>query len=429
MPRRSRSQIFVVAFAVATCVMPAVRGEDGSSPTRVFEQRILPIFKSDQPSSCLQCHLAGVDLKNYIKPSSEATFLSLRDQGLVDLNKPEQSKILKLINMNDADNPGANLLHTKTRDAEANAFAEWLKACCRDSKLRDAPKLADSELAKPSRPDDVIRFARTDRLLESFEQNIWGQRHRCMGCHTEGSDQNRKLVRENGEQVSWMKRSAAETMTYLIRTRHLIEIESPEKSLLLLKPLKEVDHGGGKKFLKGDLGYKGFRTWLEDYAKVVRDEYTKGSDLPKNDSRRLREFTSELWFKLTNTAPEWGDKLLQVTIHRWDERAQKWEEAPIAISDRQVAAKPRLWQHTITLLAAAGSARAKEWDRGPGRLPPGRYLVKVHVDRSDRTLTNWRATMGDEDFVGQTEFRADWRTGYGNMTVADAAKLNKSLPR
>ena len=411
-------------ICLAACLVTSVAAADDAA-SKVFEQRILPIFKSEQPSSCVQCHLAGVDLKNYIKPSSEATFLSLRDQGLVNLDQPEQSKILKLINMNDTDNAGANLLHAKMREAESIAFAEWLKACCRDPKVRNLPKLAAGELAKPARPNEVIRFARTDRLLESFEQNVWGQRHRCMGCHSEGSDQNRKLVKENGEQVSWTKKTAAETMTYLIRKKDLIDIDNPEQSLLLLKPLKEVDHGGGKKFLKGDLGYKGFRTWLEDYAKVVRDEYAKSADLPQSDPRRLKEFTSELWFKLTNTAPAWGDKLLQVTIHRWDDRTQKWEDAPIAISDRQVAAKPKLWQHTITLLAADDSARAKEWRRGSGQLPNGRYLVKVHVDRSDRTLSDWRASMRNEDFVGQAEFQANWRTGYGAMTIVDAEKLKK----
>lgn len=411
-------------LSLGFCLVTSVASADDAA-TRVFEQRLRPIFQSDKPSSCVQCHLAGVDLKSYIKPSSDDTFRSLRDQGLVDLDQPERSKILKLIHMKDTDNPGANLLHAKTRESEAAAFSEWLKACCRDPKLRNAPKLAASELAKPARPDEVIRYDRTDRLLEAFEQNIWGQRHRCMGCHTEGSDQNRKLVKENGEQVSWMKKSAAETMTYLIRKKNLIDIDDPEKSLLLLKPLKEVDHGGGKKFLKGDLGYKGFRTWLEDYAKVARDEYVKAADLPESDPRRLKEFTSDLWFKLTNTAPDWGDKLLQVTIHRWDDRAKKWEDAPIAISDRQVAAKPRLWQHTITLLAAADSARAKEWQRGLGQLPAGRYLVKVHVDRSDRTLSDWQAPLRSEDFVGQAEFQANWRTGYGAMTSVDAEKLKK----
>ncbi len=393
--------------------------------TKVFEQRLLPIFKSDQPSSCVQCHLAGVDLKDYIKPSSDDTFRSLRDQGLVNLDKPEQSKILKLINMKDTDNAGANLLHEKAREAEAAAFAEWIKACCRDTKLRSSPKLAAGELAKPARPNEVIRFDRTDRLLTSFEQNIWGQRHRCMGCHEAGSEQNRKLVEKNGEQVSWMKKTAAETMTYLIRTKHLIDTDNPEKSLLLLKPLKEVEHGGGKKFLKGDLGYKDFRAWIEDYSKVVRDEYAKGSDLPKSNPKQLRQFSSELWFKLANPPEAWDEKLLQVTIHRWDERAKKWEVAPIAISDRQASFKFKTWQHTLTLLAAPGSERAKEWQRGNAGLPNGKYLVKAHVDRTDRTLSDWQATLRDEDFVGQAEFDANWRPGYGGMMTVDVAKLRK----
>lgn len=417
------ASLLVVAPSLFLSVSRGVADEKVSSVS-VFEQRILPIFKSDQPSSCVQCHLAGVDLKNYIRPSSDETFRSLRDQGLVNLDKPEKSKILTLIKMQDFDNPGANLIHAKTRDAEAAAFGEWIKLCSSDPKLRNAPKLPPAELAKPSKSDEVIRFARTDRLLESFEQNIWGQRHRCMGCHTEGSDQNKKLVEKNGEQVSWIKKSAAETMSYLIRTKYLIDRDNPDKSFLLLKPLKEVEHGGGKKFLKGDLGYKGYRTWIEDYAKVVRDEYAKASDLPKTDRRRLREFSSELWFKLANPPQAWDEKLLQVTIFRWDDRAKKWESSPIAISDRQASFKFKTWQHTMTLLAEPDSRRASDWRRVPA-LAPGKYLVKVHIDRDGRLLNDWKAEMRDEDFVGQAEFQGEWRPGYGAMTVVDAAKIRK----
>ena len=49
----------------------AFRAAEDASPKEVFEKRILPIFKSPNPSSCVQCHLAGVDLKNYILPSHE----------------------------------------------------------------------------------------------------------------------------------------------------------------------------------------------------------------------------------------------------------------------------------------------------------------------------------------------------------------------
>ena len=61
---------------------------DNTAAAKVFEERILPIFKSPDPSSCASCHLASVDIKDYILPSAKDTFLALRDQGLIDLDKP-----------------------------------------------------------------------------------------------------------------------------------------------------------------------------------------------------------------------------------------------------------------------------------------------------------------------------------------------------
>ena len=77
----------VILLASAGAVL--VLGQDSEpgenvnddSPEDVFKQRIMPIFKSPKPSSCVQCHLSGLDLKNYILPSHEKTFVSLRDQG------------------------------------------------------------------------------------------------------------------------------------------------------------------------------------------------------------------------------------------------------------------------------------------------------------------------------------------------------------
>src|SRR5438093_151903 len=98
------------------CVLCVLCGESrAEEPTaqQVFEKRIMPIFQSPHPSSCVQCHLAGVDLKDYILPSHEKTFLSLRDQGLIDLDAPEKSKILHLIRMGDADRSPAALISAK----------------------------------------------------------------------------------------------------------------------------------------------------------------------------------------------------------------------------------------------------------------------------------------------------------------------------
>src|SRR5579859_2897560 len=98
----------IVTVLVIGITAAAARAAE-PTPQEVFDKRIMPIFKSANPSSCTQCHLAGVDLKNYILPSHEKTFLSLRDQGLVNLDKPEDSKILRLINMKEGENKGADL--------------------------------------------------------------------------------------------------------------------------------------------------------------------------------------------------------------------------------------------------------------------------------------------------------------------------------
>jgi hypothetical protein len=421
---RSRAGLlFLLAGILGALPLGGARAGDGDpSPEQVFRRRILPIFQSPNPSSCTQCHLAGVDLKNYILPSHEKTFLSLRDQGLIDLKNPERSKILALINMQDKERSETALITAKTRRAEYEAFAEWIKASCADPKLRDAPKLEPAERAGPQPPAEVIRHGRKDRLLDSFERNVWSMRFRCMGCHTAATPQGDKNAKEHGEGMLWLKAEGAEAaMTSLIRSGRLINTKEPEQSLLLLKPLMEVKHGGGKKFQKGDLGYQAFRSWLEDYAAVVNGKYARAEDLP--DEAAVERFGTDAWLKLDQTPPEWGDKLLRVEVYAWDARQKTWEGEPIAVSDRGVWGKGRLWQHNVVLLAAKGSARAAAWKKEKPALPPGRYLVKVYVDGKDRLAKDWKAELGAEDFVGKAEFESRWPEGYGQMTVLDAARV------
>src|SRR5579883_1537754 len=175
----------LVAVLALLALARASRADDG--PAAVFDKRILPIFKSPNPPSCVQCHLAGVDIKDYILPDHEKTFRSLRDQGLIDLDAPEKSKILKLIEMGAGEKGETAKLGEKARKAEYEAFAAWIKAAAADPKLRAAPKLDAKDLARPAKPDEVIRHARKDRVLESFERNVWAMRFRCMNCHTEGT--------------------------------------------------------------------------------------------------------------------------------------------------------------------------------------------------------------------------------------------------
>src|SRR5262249_3182774 len=153
-------------------------------------------------------------------------------------------------------------------------------------------------------------------------------------------------------------------------------------SMLLKKPLNEVKHGGGVKFRPGDLGYKAYRRFLDDYAKIVNDQYSTAAELPKPPA--VETVGTDMGLKLTNTPPAWADKLLGVKVYAWDAKAGAWEPEPIATTDRKVWGGGKLWQHSLMLTAPRGSDRAKAWKAGRPTLPEGRYLVKAYVDATDR---------------------------------------------
>ena len=409
--------LWLIALLIAA---PAFAAD--ATPDAVFEARILPIFTSPNPSSCVQCHLAGVDLKNYILPSAEKTFRSLRDQGLVDLQKPAESKILKLIAMGNKD-AKAPAVHAANRKTELDAFTAWITACAADKALRDSPKLDVADQAKPPVPDAVIRHARTDRLLDSFEKNVWAMRFRCMNCHTEGTPQNDKYRKEHGDRVAWVRKGgAADTMRYMLASK-LIDTADPEKSLLLQKPLGAVKHEGGTKFAPGDLGHKAFRAWIDDVAAIKAGTYKTAADLPPAD-KTPKAFGTELWLKISNTPPAWADKLLRVDVYA-KAAAGGWEKTPIASTDRVVFGKGALWQHTLTLYAEPGSAKAKAWAAGKPTLPKGTYLLKAYSDADNRLKKDWKSPLGDDDYVGQAQITADWKEGYGAMTAADGKAFKK----
>jgi hypothetical protein len=261
-------------------------------------------------------------------------------------------------------------------------------------------------------------------VLASFERNVWSQRFRCSPCHAPDGPQNAKLVQENGEDMTWIRREGAEATMKFLLSNQIVVPKAPDRSLLLLKPLNLVKHGGGQKMLTGDLTYKAFRAWIEDYARVTNDQYAKAADLPKVDPATPEAFGSEVWLKLGNTPPAWADKLLQVTLYAWDAPKKAWETEPIANSDRKVWGKGKLWQHNLTMLAAPGSARAKGWAGQPqASLPAGRYLVRIHVDFQGRLERDWKAPLGKAEFAGEIEVDSRWPAGYGSMTVVDASRV------
>jgi hypothetical protein len=164
----------------------------------LFDKRILPIFNSPKASSCTECHLSGLDLKDYIFPDQEKTFAALIKGKLIDTARPDDSKILEFISRR-PDKPG--LIGDAVRKEEYAAFRAWIHAAVKDPKML-AAKPAETA-AGPSVPAEVIRHARTDRVLASFLENAWIEMNRCASCHS--PEKNQRLVEKHGEWMTWIK--------------------------------------------------------------------------------------------------------------------------------------------------------------------------------------------------------------------------------
>jgi hypothetical protein len=382
----------------------AVTAIQDASPLDIFEKRILPIFQSSKPSSCAECHLSGVDLKEYIRPSQEETFTSLAAAGLIDTQKPDESKILAFINRR-PEKP--SLLSDKVRPEEYEAFQAWIQAAVADPKL-----LATKGKAQPlgpELPEEIIRHARKDRVLSSFIENIWSEVGRCAACHS--PDQNQKQVKEHGEQVSWIAlRDPKGTLAYMLEAE-LIDTKDPEKSLLLMKPTMQVKHGGGQKMVVGDRTYKQFRRFIDDFVATVQGKYAKSEELPQPSEEV--SLVSEIWLKIEGVPAKYDKMLLQADLYRKTDSG--WSEFRVATSDRPVFGKGNLWQHSLSLTAPRGSQWAKELDAK--RLPPGKYLVRILIDQTGKLQKDFTAELTQDDSVGEVEIESRWPAGYGQMTI------------
>lgn len=393
----------LLALILSTTPAPAA-----DSAFDLFRQRITPILQAKNPSSCSECHLSGVDLKDYIGKTQEETFASLRDAGLVDVKKPAESKLLTFI----ARKPEkTSLVSDKVRQQEYEAFKAWIEAAARDPKLA-AAKTGDAKLG-PSVDEEVIRHTRTDQVLESFLDNVWSEVGRCAACHS--PDRNQEQVKKHGTKVNWIKlRDPQGTLDGML-TSGIIDVDTPTDSLLLMKPTNQVKHGGGVKMVVGDRTYKQFRAFIEDYAASAAGKYKKAQDLPKE--RAEASSVTEIWFKLEGVPEKYDQKLLQVDLHRWDEKTKSWSKDRWATGDRQVFGKGQLWQQHLSVTAPRDSSRAKEI-AGKPTLPAGKYLAKIFIDQTGKLQKDYQAELGPSEFVGQVEVDSRWPAGYGAMTAA-----------
>lgn len=255
------------AAAVADTGPPKVCGNTQLSA--LYEKRIKPLVSSDAPSSCNGCHLSGVSLKIYVQPTPCATMACLIAQGMVDLNSPTKSKILAQIKLS---KPQSDLIDKAVQDKEYAGFLDWIKwaGACQTSTCGVMPNAcntaapATKPVAKP-----MLGMCTEPALVAGFEKLVWPHRNRCSNCHTQGWKD-----KESGP--PWMiydsnePKSATYTM-YQIIGKQLLNLQTPEKSKFLLKPLVGklggIDHDGGDKFeTKSDPAYVDFLAWIKQYA-------------------------------------------------------------------------------------------------------------------------------------------------------------------
>lgn len=389
----------LIYLAVCASLTSAGAADDALA---IFDKRIKPILEAKKPSSCAECHLSGVDLKDFIRPTQQETFASLVAGGMIDVKQPGESKLLKFIERK-PEKP--SLVSEEVRQEEAAAFRAWISAAVMDNKLLAAAKSGGDNPLKV--PAEVIRHARKDRVLTSFMENVWVEAGRCAACHS--SDRNQEQVKKHGEKVNWMKPGDPQaTLDYLLEAG-LIDVDSPEESMILLKPLLKVKHGGGQKMVVGDRSYQQFRRFLDDYSASAKGEYKSAGDLPEPDSEV--GVMTEIWFKLTDVPAKYDQQLLQVDLHRWEGKG--WSKHRVATSDRPVFGKGQLWQHSLELVAPRGSAWAKEIKQE--KLPAGKYLAKVYIDQKGK-LAKLRVTLDESDVVAEIEINSSWPAGYGAMT-------------
>jgi mono/diheme cytochrome c family protein len=396
MPRITQLLV-TLPLAFAMCATLAV-AED--SATNIFTRRILPLAKADKPSSCAECHAAGVDLSQYIRSDAASTFAALRSAGLVNADRPEKSKLLEFI-ARAPEKPDPRL--AKLRSEELAAFRAWITAAAKDPQLASAS--ASAEPVGPTLPSEVIRHARRDRMLESFVENIWIERERCAGCHS--PDKNQRLIAKHGEHISWITPDDPAGTLATIIDHGLIDTDDPDKSLILQKPLAEVEHGGHMKFTRGTRTDKQFRRFLHDYTATVTSKYRAAADLPKPADEIVVATAQHL--RLTDLPPEYGGKLTRIDLHRWTDAG--WSTAPVATVDGAANPKNGMFQGVVFAILPRMPDLAKEVQTRR-QFPGGRYLARLYIDRDGNAARNRDYEMGANELFGEIDFDGPWPAGY-----------------
>ncbi len=248
------------------------------SPGALYEKRVAPLLHTDHPNVCAQCHAGGsMDLESFLRPDVCESMACLQAQGLVNLKSPESSVLLSWIERAE---PDSELVTQQLIDEERQGFLEWIEheaACgaCADVACpdRDTPRCdADATLPSPFVPENDPGNCERETLERLFRGTVYEWRGRCYPCHFQEQEGNRLAPRWATE-LGTCEVAALFTQQTIVDSGY-IDVDDPEQSLLLLKPLAVDEggagHGGNDKFTTHDQAYTAFLYWATRYAECSK---------------------------------------------------------------------------------------------------------------------------------------------------------------
>lgn len=414
MDRMFPATALALTVAIISCMgISECRAQATTQSADLFSERILPILRSKNSSSCTECHFTRVELSDYIVEDQAATLAALRQAGLVDVQKPDESKILTFISRKpDRSSPEMQTL----REREFDSFRTWLRAAVREPDLlaAKATSTIGTEL-----PVEVIRHARTDRVMSSFVDNVWSELGRCVNCHS--PEKNRRAIEKHGKEyvdsISWIiPNDPAATLKRLVDDGD-IDLENPDDSPLLTKPSGREEHKGGRKFLVADPAYDKFLAFLMDYAAIRQGAYQAPQDLPAAPDELI--LLTQQHLRINGLPAQRPHVALRVDLYRWQHQQKRWAEFRSGTSTNAINAKKHMWQGLMSVIVPTRSAQADAVRSHP-QLPKGPWLAKVFLEpnpedatkENDNHRPNGDKHVSDSKLIGQFEITGDWPAGY-----------------
>lgn len=370
------------------------------SPAEIYQRRVVPLLQSSKASSCSECHLQGVNLREFLTSDPNESFAALRARGWIDTEQPSKSKFLQFI----AKKPEHSTeLMDQVRQAELEGIGEWIRASVQDpeSLKTPLPELKDLKL-----DETLMRHARKDQIQSRFIDIVWSQFERCANCHS--PDRNSKQVEKHGEQMSWIvPNSPAETLQ-LLEERKLINLETPLASLLKTKALGKDEHGGGVKFPEDGHTDREWGLFLTDYAAIKRARYSTSKEIPQFDP--IRTWRTGLHLKIKELPNLPAGQYAVVLMHRIDANGKVEQEAT-AIGEGSVSKDGVSWGTSLKLIEPSRARRTRtsiDWSQ---LLPEGRYQLRwIVVDDPKVSLEK----ILEMPHTLQTEIDSLWKSGHSD---------------